>query len=173
MSDVMKRLFETRTQWLSEQVNVEYPTKESLIGRDLYLEKTNVSCFEPITVMEGQDEISDVILPVTFHRMTILFALLQSEQFHDDAQSADVIEFLTQIIYGEPCQLFLAFEHGEAVAAALVTTQENRSLISDVAFKSNSMFSDESAFIAQLAHLVQQSDSSVTEFCYAIHHTCH
>ena len=38
----------------------------------------------------------------------------------------------SQIIYSEPCRLFLGYEVGETIAAAIVTQQDNITLISDI-----------------------------------------
>lgn len=124
----------TKNQWLQSHVEVNYPTKESIAGRKVYLSSVaNRTCrrfVERGTVSEDFD-VSN-IYHVDFHRLTIAFALLQSKQWPDPEESALVVEFLSQIIYSEPCRLFLGYEAGEAVAAAIVTQKDETTLISDI-----------------------------------------
>ncbi|MDN3685917.1 hypothetical protein QW180_29690 [Vibrio sinaloensis] len=46
-----------------------------------------------------------------------------------------VVEYLTQIIYSEPCELYVGFKQGEPAAAAIVTQIDGQVLLSDLAVK--------------------------------------
>lgn len=124
----------TKNQWLYSHVEVNYPTKESIAGRAVY--QSSVATRTCRRLIEGGAASKDFdvsnIYHVDFHRLTIAFALLQSKQWSDPEESALIVEFLSQIIYSEPCRLFLGYEVGETIAAAIVTQQDNITLISDI-----------------------------------------
>lgn len=132
MSDPQNALLAIKNQWLHQQIEVEFPTKESLEGRALYLEKADNTPLE-MWHSRGQEIMeSDALFLVDFHRLTIMFAQLQAQRWHDADQQSLVVEFLTQIIYSPPCELYLAFENGQPTAAAIVTRQDAQTLISDI-----------------------------------------
>ncbi|MFB9136884.1 flavodoxin [Vibrio olivae] len=133
MSPSSHPLMAAKQQWLFQQVEVEFPTKESLEGRALYLEKeADVTMWETSSL--ASTFASDDIFLVDFHRLTILFAQLQSMRWSDAEHQALIIEFLTQIIYSPPCELYLACQQGRPLAGAIVTRLDNEVLISDLAF---------------------------------------
>ncbi|KGY11663.1 flavodoxin [Vibrio tubiashii] len=128
------QIVKIKNEWLYQQVDVEYPTKESIAGLALYKEKQASSCYETLQELPqgaGAFSVDDVFL-VDFHRLTVMFSLLQARRWEVQADQEMILEFLSQIIYSEPCRLYLGFKSGEAVAAAIVTQSEGSSLISDV-----------------------------------------
>ncbi|AMG02025.1 hypothetical protein [Vibrio mimicus] len=135
-----------KNQWLCSQVDVEFPTAESLEGRDIYQslsQQAQVTSFQP----QASDEqlLQDIYL-VDFHRLTVWFALLQATRSSDKYQQERLVEFFTQIIYSPPCQLFLGFHLGEPVAAGMVTEHEGNVLFSDLVVKANTPYGDREQF---------------------------
>ncbi|KJY83838.1 flavodoxin [Vibrio galatheae] len=123
-----------KNEWLYQQVDVEYPTKESIAGLALYKDKIAHCQYEQLSKVPQPSGVfgdEDLFL-VDFHRLTVMFALLQSRQWQHQSDRDLILEFLSQIIYSEPCNLYLGFRAGEAVAAAIVTNNDEEILISDV-----------------------------------------
>ncbi|QEO46953.1 hypothetical protein DLR60_11915 [Vibrio tarriae] len=135
-----------KNQWLLSQVDVEFPTAESLEGRDIYHAlnlQTEVSLFQP---QACSVPLLQEIYLVDFHRLTIWFALLQATRSPEKHDQERLVEFFTQIIYSPPCQLFLGFHLGEPVAAGMVTEHEQMVLLSDLVVKPNNLFETREAF---------------------------
>lgn len=63
-----------KNNWLAEQVNVAFPTPQSIEGRDLYLqaEKSKEYKLTQQFQLLSSTWIDDVVL-VDFHRLTIIF----------------------------------------------------------------------------------------------------
>lgn len=139
-----------QNQWLSSQVDVEFPTAESLEGRDIYhalSRHTEVSLFQP---QACDAPLLQEIYLVDFHRLTVWFALLQATRSSTQHDQERLVEFFTQIIYSPPCQLFLGFHLGEPVAAGMVTEHEHMVLLSDLVVKPNPLFDTREAFAQAL-----------------------
>jgi len=64
-----------------------------------------------------------------------MFSLLQALRGRDEQEQNYLLEFFTQIIFSEPCYLYVGFKQAEPVAAALITQAENELLISDIVVK--------------------------------------
>jgi len=135
----LPKIAETKNQWLYQQVDVEFPTKESIAGLEVYKKAVATRQYQTLTEAPQQDGTftSDEIYLVDFHRLTVMFALLQSSMWQSESDQQMIVEFLTQIIYSTPCSLYLGFKQGEAVSAAIVTREEQTVLISDIAIKSD------------------------------------
>jgi hypothetical protein len=123
-----------KNQWLYSHVEVNYPTDESVAGRVVYQSSIATRSYKRLVERGTHSEDFEVsnIYHVDFHRLTIAFALLQSTRWPGSEERALIVEFLSQIIYSEPCRLFLGYEAGDAIAAAIVTQQDNMTLISDI-----------------------------------------
>nr|WP_225623954.1 flavodoxin [Vibrio panuliri] len=137
MTRHVPKIATTKNEWLYQQVDVEFPTKESLTGRELYktsvAERNYVNLANYLADHDKQNSFSvDDIYLVDFHRLTVLFSLLQSKRWANEEEQQFIVEFLTQIIYSEPCQLYLGFKDGEPMAAAIVTQSDEELLVSDV-----------------------------------------
>lgn len=155
MKDVAARLYKQKNQWLASQIDVDFPTPESLKGRDLYTESLTGCYLEPFQ----PGDITDPQLEwhcVDFHRLTVMFALLQSERWVVESQKNVVVEFFAQIILDPTYELFISFHEGKAVAAAMITRDEEVVLISDIV--ASTEYSDE--FIAN--SLIQSFDIAKT-----------
>lgn len=155
MSDSQNSLLSSKNQWLYQQIEVEFPTKESLEGRALYLSQAQQTSLQPWQPQSDQAMLPDSIFLVDFHRLTIMFAQLQAKRWQGAEQQSLIVEFLTQIIYSEPCELYLAFDSGEPIAAAIVTRDDTATLISDLAL-SDPALAD--SFIAGLVEKLQLLD---------------
>ncbi|WP_238131618.1 hypothetical protein [Vibrio cincinnatiensis] len=128
----MQAIVDKKNAWLCHHVDVLFPTPESIKGRDLYLSLNTQQSVTPL-MFNAQHHINlDSIYLVDFHRLTIMFALLQASRCPQEEQQALLVEFFTQIIYSAPCSLFLGFVDTQPVAAALLTEYEQSLLISDI-----------------------------------------
>jgi len=148
----LPKIAETKNQWLYQQVDVEFPTKESIAGMELYkaaVAQRQYQLMAQVPTQDGTFADEDIYL-VDFHRLTVMFSLLQAGMWSSEPEQQLIVEFLTQIIYSEPCSLYLGFKDGEAVAAAIVTVEPESVLVSDVAIQSESANMMKDAFVAAL-----------------------
>lgn len=139
MTTLIPQIAQVKNSWLYQQVDVQFPTKESLKGLELYKQAVSTREYEVLTelpTLETSFNSNDIFL-VDFHRLTVMFALIQSSQWQNEFEQEMIVEFLTQIIYSEPCSLYLGFQSGEPVAAAIITQAEQSLLISDVVVKND------------------------------------
>ncbi|USD66974.1 flavodoxin [Vibrio sp. SCSIO 43136] len=146
MTDIAQ-LVEKKNAWLASQVDVEYPTKESLQGRDLYLSRQQTAHAVEYKNPLHPDDIEMEIYVIDFHRLTIMFAMLQAKFWQAESEQSLIVEFLTQIIFDENHPMYIAFAEGEPCACALTTPGDGIVLISDLWSLDPA---HEAAFIAQL-----------------------
>lgn len=159
--DTHSALVAAKNDWLHQQVEVDYPTKESLKGRELYFSRYNsTQLFDYDQISASANFIAENIFKVDFHRLTVMFSLLQSTLWPASDDQELIVEFLSQIIYAAPCDLYLAFEQGTPVAAAIVTCVEGRGLISDIA---THVDIDKHGFVVSLAEVLAESGVEVQE----------
>ncbi|SJL84633.1 hypothetical protein [Vibrio palustris] len=128
-----------KNQWLHQQVEVEHPTPESLRGREIYQSLSaaqTVHAFVPDSVVLSENE----LYLVDFHRLTILFAMMQAKRIRDKSAQAELLEFFAQIILSKPCELYVGFSDGQPCAAAMLTEHDQEWLISDCVMLPNSRF---------------------------------
>ena len=156
------KIAEIKNEWLYQQVDVEYPTKESIAGLALYKEKAASCQYDQLESVPTESSTfgKDDIFLVDFHRLTVMFALLQARRWQSQADKDLILEFLSQIIYSEPCSLYLGFKAGEAVAAAIVTESEDASLISDIVVKGESEELSRQDFVAALCVKLGMANSN-------------
>jgi len=131
MINVCQNVVATKNTWLFNQIDVAFPTEGSLQGHQLQHERSqrcNVIAWVP---SEVQVDCSFDLFPVTFHRLTIYFAVLQSKMYAPTVQES-IVEFFTQIIYSEPCQLYLGFKDNVPVFAGMITRNDNQILFSNI-----------------------------------------
>lgn len=128
----IEALIEQKNAWLSSQVDVEFPTTQSLQGRELYLTRQQQSSYARL---EEIDSVPDniEIHQVDFHRLTILYAQLQAKQWQEPESQSAVLEFLAQTILSDDHALYLAFHEQELLFAVMLTCREHLALISDIA----------------------------------------
>ncbi|MGR4989343.1 flavodoxin [Vibrio rotiferianus] len=148
-----------KNDWLYNLVEVEFPTPESIKGRELYLEASKACEFSLLDssslLSKATQTSAENIYLVDFHRLTIMFALLQSSRWEHKEQQDLIIEFLTQIILSSEYELYVGFHDGEPTAAAIVSQYEKQTLISDVVVSQNL---DKQNFVGDLAKKLAESD---------------
>ncbi|MCK6263885.1 flavodoxin [Vibrio sp. ZSDE26] len=158
-----------KNQWLLQHVDVKYPTKESLEGKALYEQRISSVEYDKWDSSASYDKpLFDVenVYRVDFHRLTVMFSLLQSSQWKGEKQQANVLEFFTQIILSPPCELYIAFLDGEPSAAAIVTESDDTLLISDIVVtdKNNTIAEGQDAlrmsFVTHLIGLTNEKTES-------------
>ncbi len=143
---------ERKNAWLYDHVEVEFPTSESLKGREIYFQALKEKAYQEVeksTLLMGEAEFNtaDIFL-VDFHRLTIMFSILQSHRWHDKYEQEMVVEYLTQIILSPDFELYVGFRDGNPVGAAIISHFEGNTLISDVAVTDPL---EQKQFIADLA----------------------
>ena len=134
MNRTLNEIIKIKNQWFSQHVDVDFPTKESLLGRALFLSDANKRTSYQLKVLPqtNLEYAEDGIFKVDFHRLTVMFSLLQSQRWGSSTDQALVVEFLSQIIFSPPCDLYVGFLQGEPAAAAVVTKYGNSLLVSDI-----------------------------------------
>lgn len=145
MTQSSHAIVQIKNQWLWSQVDVEYPTPESIKGRALYQAMSATREAQVLTETPVPYALDEIFL-VDFHRLTIMFALLQASQATDEQQRNLLVEFFTQIIYSPPCELYLGFHQSEPVAAAILTSQPHAVLLSDIVVQAPHVFGDSHQF---------------------------
>lgn len=130
-------LAEKKNQWLYSQVDVAYPTAESIKGKNLYKERCESCLYTPLQQAATDKPLEAEIHKVDFHRLTVMFAQLQAAQFQSGNQegeeSAWILEFFAQIIFSELHDIYLGFAEQRLIFGAIVTKEDNLVLVSDIA----------------------------------------
>ncbi|WP_234496861.1 hypothetical protein [Vibrio maritimus] len=153
MKDIATRLQNNKNQWLASQVEGGYPTKESLKGRDLYLEAQSSCHLEPLEA--GHESAFDIEWHlVDFHRLTIMFSILQSKRWANEKHQQLIVEFLTQIIVEPAHSLYLGFLKGNPIAAAMLCQEGETTLISDITCDNETCLIDSDSLAASLIQSV-------------------
>jgi hypothetical protein len=128
----MQEVVTIKNQWLCSHVDIEYPTPLSLKGRDIYMAALLPCEYQICDMSSGSTFFEKDIFCADFHRMTVMFAVLQSQSYKTINEQEAVLEFLAQIMYSKPCDLYLGFHNGEPVASAIITHHHNVLLCSDI-----------------------------------------
>lgn len=160
MADSFANIVNVKNEWLSNQVEVEFPTPESLRGRKVYqqlCEHNTVSILE--STSDDTSINPDDIYLVDFHRLTVMFSLLQASRANSEQEQNDLLEFFTQIIFSEPCSLYVGFYQSEPVAAAIITQCGNELLVSDIVNKSSQAFGSQQQFASAVVNKWRESNS--------------
>jgi len=161
MTDSYPNVVKVKNQWLFDQVEVEFPTPESLKGRAIYQSLCEENTVTPLiqSVQETGINLDEIYL-VDFHRLTVMFSLLQASRGRDEQEQNYLLEFFTQIIFSEPCYLYVGFKQAEPVAAALITQSENELLVSDIVVKDLSYSSAEQFALAATQKWLKSNEFS-------------
>jgi hypothetical protein len=131
----VNELNQQKLAWLVSQIEVDYPTRESVLGKASYLdlaESSPVQLFDFDKMKLSNSNAS--WLEVDFHKMTVMFALFMSKNaIIPEAQREFLQEFLAQIILTSSTQhkLYLAFLEGQLVGSAIVNLGDDLLLITD------------------------------------------
>ncbi|AUI88047.1 flavodoxin [Vibrio azureus] len=130
-----------KNRWLHDLVEVEFPTKESLEGRKLYFQRLEQLTYQEVDpdLLAKQELILSVddIFRVDFHRLTVMYAILQSHHWVETREQELIVEYLSQIILTSDIDLYVGFKEGEPVGAAMICQDEETLLISDVITTNN------------------------------------
>ncbi|MCE0496069.1 flavodoxin [Vibrio salinus] len=162
MADEISLIVETKNEWLRHQIEVEFPTKASLKGYHLQLERSLKCEVIAWTPSEQPCLCPFELFPVNFHRLTVYFAIMQSKRFALPEEQESIIEFYTQIIYSEPCQLYVGFREQEPVFACMVTKTGNQVLFSNfVSVDPTYSLSDNAQFIYDFLFGPEIADCSI------------
>ncbi|MFV0575396.1 MAG: flavodoxin [Vibrio sp.] len=126
---------QAKNSWMAQQVEVEYPTPESLAGRQYYLNaQENIQYQESLLTDLAKGGWVDEIVEVDFHKLTVLFAQVQAQYWADNEEAERlIIEFLTQIILDDEYHLVLGFVGGEVAASLIYKIEDDVLLAFDVA----------------------------------------
>ncbi|MFV8383194.1 flavodoxin [Vibrio parahaemolyticus] len=152
MNEQQLASIERKNAWLHDLVEVEFPTLESLKGRETYFQAINAQEYQIVakdSLLEGEANLqADDIFLVDFHRLTIMFSILQSQRWEEQYDQEMIVEYLTQIILTPDFELYVGFKDGNPVGAAIASSYEGNTLISDVAV---SQSLDKQQFSADIA----------------------
>lgn len=154
-------LVEKKHQWLISHVDVNFPTAESILGRDLYIAREKQVQYVEIaaTEMETLDpSLLDDVYLVDFHRLTVMFAQLQSTLWSDKSAQNYVLEFFAQIALSQDHDLYIGFKDGQATVCGVATMSDHTLLISDLV----SLKSDQTVIQHFVSKIVACQDSSKT-----------
>jgi hypothetical protein len=167
MNDAGWALFERKNKWLAQQVEVKFPTAESLKGKALYESSLSQAYIEKYSLGDLGDFatlVEDWYL-VDFHRLTIMFAMLQSERWPIEEHQQLIVEFLTQIILEPAHQLYLGFCENTPCAAAIISSQDNDVLLSDIVLSNKSKLlpqcNENDVINSLLSHLALPDNSTI------------
>ncbi|GEA59392.1 hypothetical protein [Vibrio comitans] len=144
----VEHLQQQKTQWLLSQIEVAYPTRESVLGKACYLDL--IEKFSKIASLECPSSESTPVanntewLRADFHKLTVLFAhFMATHSDIPDASREYLQEFLAQIILDDqgPHSLCIGFEGSEVVGVCIVSNTSDTLLVSDLLLK-NSLSKD-------------------------------
>ncbi|MBW3696215.1 hypothetical protein EK599_10935 [Vibrio sp. T187] len=159
MNNEIPDIAHKKNLWLLSQIDVQFPTKESLAGSKLYQESLFNRQVQPFTPSQPSHSVDEICL-VDFHKMTVMFSLNQASSWKSKADQANMLEFFTQIILSDEHNLYLGLTNGEVVASAIVTAQSDELLISDI----TNLSGDKVEFACQLVNVWEQDHSSSAKY---------
>jgi hypothetical protein len=143
---------ERKNAWLHDLVEVEFPTPESLKGREIYFQELEQQTYQVVdkhTLLMGESKCkAEDIFLVDFHRLTIMFSVLQSQRWDAQYDKEMIVEYLTQIILTPDFELYVGFQEGTPVGAAIISHFDGNTLISDVAVSASL---EKNQFVSDLA----------------------
>lgn len=134
MNNEIPEIAHNKNQWLFGQLDIAYPAKESLLGREIYKKQLSQRTYQLLPQHQTPTEI-DELHKVDFHKLTVLFSLNQASAYSDKADRANIVEFLSQIMLSDEHELYVGTQKGDVVASAIVTEKDDELLISDVVNK--------------------------------------
>ncbi|WP_299131000.1 hypothetical protein [uncultured Vibrio sp.] len=131
MNNEIPEIAHNKNQWLFSQLDIAYPAKESLLGLDIYKKQLSQKTYQLLPQDQTPTQI-DELHKVDFHKLTVLFSLNQASAYQDEAERANILEFLSQIMLSDEHELYVGTKNGEVVASAVMTATDEELLISDV-----------------------------------------
>ncbi|MFC5079916.1 hypothetical protein VTH8203_03322 [Vibrio thalassae] len=149
MKNVAERLYSNKNQWLASQIDVDFPTPESVQGRELYQESLSSNYLDSLEP-EFDDSLNIEWHKVDFHRLTVMFALLQAKRWSVEQHQNAVVEFFAQIILDETHDLYVGFDNTEPCAATIMCKEQSVVLFSDIVVCGNQQNTNPLAIIPSL-----------------------
>ncbi|MFA0078810.1 hypothetical protein AB4427_11810 [Vibrio artabrorum] len=131
MNNEIPEIAHQKNHWLFSQLDIAYPAKESLLGLDVYKKQLSQKTYQLLPQDQTPTQI-DELHKVDFHKLTVLFSLNQASAYKDETERANILEFLSQIMFSEAHTLFIGTQNGDVVASAIVTEGEDCLLLSDI-----------------------------------------
>ncbi|WP_261886226.1 hypothetical protein [Vibrio pomeroyi] len=131
MNNEIPEIAHNKNQWLFSHLDIAYPAKESLLGLDIYKKQLSQKTYQLLPQDQAPTQI-DELHKVDFHKLTVLFSLNQASAYQDEAERANILEFLSQIMLSDEHELYVGTKNGDVVASAVVTATDEELLISDV-----------------------------------------
>lgn len=156
MNNEIPEIAQKKNAWLLSQLDVAYPAKESLLGREVYKASLDKRTYQPLSVDQAPATIEE-IHKVDFHKLTVLFSLNQASAYESEYDKTHILEFLSQIILSDEHQLYIGTVGSDVVASAIVTKTESELLVSDLV---NQVDQDILGFAQQLITLCDSSHLS-------------
>ncbi|GAM60143.1 hypothetical protein JCM19232_476 [Vibrio ishigakensis] len=137
-------------------VEVDYPTRESILGKAVYLDLMDSASVMPYS--KGDANSSIEWIKVDFHKMTVMFAHFFANNAAVTEESQTVLlEFMAQITLDDNPSLYLAFDKGETVTTAIVTESDTELLISDF----HKLYTPDSAIDALVSQINPEKNRSL------------
>lgn len=156
MNNEIPEIAHQKNKWLFSQLDIAYPAKESLLGRDIYKNQLSQKTYQLLPQDQTPTQI-DELHKVDFHKLTVLFSLNQASAYQNETERAHMLEFLSQIILSDEHELYVGTTKGDVVASAIVTQGASCLLISDVVNKNDQ---DINGFAKQLHDFWAQDHAS-------------
>ncbi|GEA50349.1 hypothetical protein VIN01S_11530 [Vibrio inusitatus NBRC 102082] len=140
----VEHVHQQKNQWLLSQIDVDYPTRESVLGKACYLDLIEKSSEFSLQVnsFSGSTQVASNTdwLRADFHKLTVLFARFTAS--HSDIPEASreyLQEFLAQIILDDQGahSLCIGFDGSEVVGVCIVSISSDTVLVSDLLLETN------------------------------------
>lgn len=164
MKSSIEQAFIKKNQWLASQVDVAFPTPESLRGRDNYLsfqQSYTSSLSAPISSLTSPSSFTGSIAKVDFHRLTIRFAIVLASLWEEDKE--DVVEFLTQLILEDKYTLYIGLDGNTPTACALIhNVSDELTTVFDIALADKEKNEVKKSFVHDVIKTHQAHYASVT-----------
>ncbi|GAD89363.1 hypothetical protein VHA01S_019_00400 [Vibrio halioticoli NBRC 102217] len=124
----IEQLQQQKNQWLFSQVDVDFPTRESVLGKACYLDlieaENTIDAIE-LSKIEAQSAYAQLDwIKADFHKLTVLFSQFFAKHSQVPVASKEYLqEFFAQIILDEqaPHSLWLGFSGNEVAGVAIVS----------------------------------------------------
>lgn len=114
---------------------MQFPTPESISGCELYMSKEEGVNYQVKSALDfclSDSALLDEVYLVDFHRLTVMFAQLQSTYWKNQESQKHVLEFFAQITLSKECDLYIGFKTGVAEICGIASYSKDELLISDI-----------------------------------------
>ncbi|CAM4135344.1 hypothetical protein [Vibrio neonatus] len=128
----IEQLQQLKNQWLFSQVDVDFPTRESVLGKACYLDlieaQNSIQAIERAKIEAQSASAQLEWIKADFHKLTVLFSQFFASHSQVPVASKEYLqEFFAQIILDEqaPHSLCLGFSGTEVAGVAIVSIAED------------------------------------------------